>query len=308
MSLILDPNSSAPAAPAGADSDLIKDSGIETFMQDVIEPSMEGPVVVDFWAPWCGPCKTLTPTIEKITREAGGRIKLVKIDIDKNQDLAMQLRIQSVPTVYAFKGGRPVDGFQGAQPESEVRAFFERIVGGPIESPIEILLEKAHETLAADDATTAYGLYGNVLEREPENDTALGGVLRCMVAMGEVEHARGFVDDMDDRTRLKGPVSAAISALELAESGFSSADLDAARAAAEANPDDLQARFDLGMALFAANKRDEAVQAMIAIIRKDRGWNDDRARAQLIKFFEAWGPMDPASVAGRRALSTVLFA
>jgi len=308
MSIILDPNASAPSAQSGANSDLIKDSGIETFVQDVIEPSMEGPVVVDFWAPWCGPCKTLTPIIEKVTREAGGRVKLVKIDIDKNQDLAMQLRIQSVPTVYAFKDGRPVDGFQGAQPESEVRAFFERIAGGPIESPIEMLLEKAHAALADEDATTAYGLYGNVLEREPDNDTALGGVLRCMVAMGETEHARGFVDDMDDKTRLKTPVAAAISALELAEAGFHNADLDVARANAEASPNDIQAHFDLGMALFAANKREEAVQTMIAIIRQDREWNDDGARTQLIKFFEAWGPMDPASVAGRRALSTVLFA
>ncbi|WP_339777253.1 thioredoxin [uncultured Thalassospira sp.] len=308
MAIILDPNAPAPSAQSGANSDLIKDSGIETFVQDVIEPSMEGPVVVDFWAPWCGPCKTLTPIIEKVTREAGGRVKLVKIDIDKNQDLAIQLRIQSVPTVYAFKEGRPVDGFQGAQPESEVRAFFERIAGGPLESPIEMLLEKAHAALAEDDAITAHGLYGNVLEREPDNDTALGGVLRCMVAMGEIENARGFVDDMGDRTRLKTPIAAAISALELAEAVTHNADLDVARAHAEANPTDTQAKFDLGMALFAANKREEAVQTMIEIIRKDREWNEDGARTQLIKFFEAWGPMDPASVAGRRALSTVLFA
>jgi putative thioredoxin len=306
MSIILDPNAPTENA-AGDDSGLIKDSGVQTFVQDVIEPSMEVPVVVDFWAPWCGPCKTLTPTIEKVTREAGGRVKLVKINIDENQELAMQLRIQSVPTVYAFKGGRPVDGFQGAQPESEVRAFYERLAGGPIESPIETLLEQANAALGAEDAETAYGLYGAILEREAENDAALGGMIRSMVAMGAVEEARHFVDSMEDLTRLKPAVAQAISALELTESGGGE-DLDAARARVAANPDDLDALFDLGMACFGANRRDEAVDAMIQIIRRDRGWNEDGARTQLVKFFEAWGPTDPASVAGRRALSTVLFA
>ncbi|WP_033070459.1 thioredoxin [Thalassospira australica] len=307
MSIILDANAPDNATTPNQDSDLIKDSSVETFVQDVIEPSMETPIVVDFWAPWCGPCKNLTPVIEKVTREAGGRVKLVKINIDENQELAAQLRIQSVPTVYAFKGGRPVDGFQGGQPESEVRAFYERLAGGPIESPIEALLEQADAALGADDYETAHGLYVSVLEREQENEIAIGGMIRCMVGMGEVEETRHFVDNMSDTDRLKAPISAAISALELAETGYSSADLDEARAKVEADPGNMQAQFDYGMACFATNKRDEAVNAMITIIRTDREWNEDAGRTQLLKFFEAWGPMDPASVAGRRALSTVLF-
>lgn len=307
MSIILDANAPDNATTPNQDSDLIKDSSVETFVQDVIEPSMETPIVVDFWAPWCGPCKNLTPVIEKVTREAGGRVKLVKINIDENQELAAQLRIQSVPTVYAFKGGRPVDGFQGGQPESEVRAFYERLAGGPIESPIEALLEQADAALGTDDYETAHGLYVSVLEREQENEIAIGGMIRCMVGMGEVEETRHFVDNMSDADRLKAPISAAISALELAETGYSSADLDEARAKVEADPGNMQAQFDYGMACFATNKRDEAVNAMITIIRTDREWNEDAGRTQLLKFFEAWGPMDPASVAGRRALSTVLF-
>jgi putative thioredoxin len=245
--------------------------------------------------------------IEKVTREAAGRVKLVKVNIDENQELAMQLRIQSVPTVYAFKGGRPVDGFQGGQPESEVRAFYERLIGGPIESPIEGLLEQASAALAEDDFETAHGLYVSVLEREQENETAIGGMIRCMVGMGEVEETRHFVDNMSDIDRMKAPIAAAISALELAETGVSSDDLDAAKAKADANPDDPEALFDYGMTCFAANKRDAAVNAMITIIRTNREWNEDAGRTQLLKFFEAWGPMDPASVSGRRALSTVLF-
>lgn len=307
MSIILDANAPDAVPSGNQDRDLIKDSSVETFVQDVIEPSMEVPVVVDFWAPWCGPCKSLTPVIEKVTREAGGRVKLVKINIDENQELAMQLRIQSVPTVYGFKGGRPVDGFQGAQPESEVRAFYERLAGGPIESPIEGLLEQAAQALADNDHETAHGLYVGVLEREPQNEVAIGGMIRCMVAMGEIEETRHFVDNMAETDRLKAPIAAAISALELAETGYSSEDLDAARAKVAADPTDLQAQFDLGMACFATNQREEAVNAMITIIRTDRTWNDDAGRTQLLKFFEAWGPMDPASVNGRRALSTVLF-
>lgn len=307
MSIILDANAPETATSQNQDADLIKDSSVETFVQDVIEPSMEVPVVVDFWAPWCGPCKNLTPVIEKVTREAGGRVKLVKINIDENQELAMQLRIQSVPTVYAFKGGRPVDGFQGGQPESEVRAFYEKLAGGPIESPIEALLEQASAALAEDDFETAHGLYVGVLEREQENETAIGGMIRCMVGMGEVEETRHFVDNMSDIDRMKAPIAAAISALELAETGYSSDDLDDARAKVAADPTDMQAQFDLGMACFATNKREDAVNAMITIIRTNREWNEDAGRTQLLKFFEAWGPMDPASVAGRRALSTVLF-
>ncbi|MCC9620992.1 thioredoxin [Thalassospira sp. MA62] len=309
MSIILDANAPESATAQNTASDWIKDGSVDTFVQDVIEASMEVPVVVDFWAPWCGPCKTLTPTIEKVTREANGRVKLVKINIDENQELAAQLRIQSVPTVYAFKGGRPADGFQGAQPESEVRAFYERLIGGAIESPIEALLEEAATALANDDAATAYGLYGSVLEREGEgeNEHAVGGVIRCLISMEELEAARQYVNDMADTLRLKAPVSEAISALELAETGLSGDDLDEARAKAEANPDDMQALFDYGMACFAADQRQEAVDAMIKIIRTNREWNEDAGRTQLLKFFEAWGPMDPASVAGRRALSTVLF-
>ncbi|MFH1806617.1 MAG: thioredoxin [Pseudomonadota bacterium] len=306
MSIILDPN--APAATGTPnDPDLIKDSGIETFVQDVIEPSMQIPVVVDFWAPWCGPCKTLTPTIEKVTREAAGRVRLVKVNIDENQELAMQLRIQSVPTVYAFKNGRPVDGFQGAQPESEVRAFFERLAGGPIESPIAMTLEQAATAMQEGQIETAHNLYVEVLQRDPKNADAIGGMIRCIVSMGAIEEARHFADNLDAEMRQKAPIAAAITALELTESGAGNADLDAVRARVAAHPDDLQAHYDLGMACFGANRRDEAVSAMVSIIRRDRTWHDDGAKNQLLKFFEAWGPKDPATIAGRRALSTVLF-
>lgn len=289
---------------------MIKDADMASFMTDVIEASMETPILVDFWAPWCGPCKQLTPILEKVVAAAQGKVRMVKVNIDENPEIAQQLRIQSIPMVYGFKQGRPVDGFQGAVPESQVKSFVERLVGGEVKSPIEEAIDQAMEASEADDWPTAAAIFAQVLQHEPENATALAGLGRAALAEDDLENARSFVERIPAGDRTDPFVASAISAVELAgeTSGADESELEPLRAAAAADPKNHQAWFDLAMALFAAGLQEEAADALLESVALDRQWNDEAARKQLVKFFEAWGPMDENTLAARRKLSSILFA
>ncbi len=301
------------AAPqGGAPADLIKDSDTANFAQDVIEASMAAPVIVDFWAPWCGPCKQLGPLLEKAVKGARGAVRMVKVNIDENQDLAAQLRIQSVPTVYAFFQGRPVDGFQGALPESQVKSFVERLTqsaggaGGP--DPIEQALEEAEAALEAGQAGAATALLGQVLQHEPDNARALAGLVRGHVLAGDAAGAREILDGLTDELRRAPEVASAAASLELAEASAEAGDVADLRRRLAGNENDHQARFDLAMALYAAGQNEPAADELLELIRRDRAWNEEAARMQLLKFFEAWGPSDPVTLSARRRLSSLLFA
>lgn len=293
-----------PASPPG---DLIKDTTTATFRQDVMTESMKQPVLVDFWAPWCGPCKQLTPVIEKAVKAAGGKVKLVKMNIDEHPQIAGQLGIQSIPAVIAFQRGQPVDGFMGALPESQVKGFIERLVG-PVASAADDLLAEAASLAAQGDATGAAELYAAVLAQDPENVAALAALAKLHLDLGDAESARRFIA-MAPQAKANDPALAgARAAIELAEQAASLGDLAEFQRRLEANPIDHQARFDLALGLNARGKRQEAVDQLLEIVRRDRSWNEDGARKQLVQFFEAWGPTDENTIAGRRKLSSVLFA
>lgn len=303
------------AAPQAAPADLIKDSDQTKFAKDVLEASRTVPVIVDFWAPWCGPCKTLQPIIEKVVKEAKGAVKLVKIDIDKNQMLAQQLRIQSIPAVYAFFGGRPVDGFMGAVPESQVKQFVDRLVQAAGGAPgadgnaneIAELLEHAKAAVAQNDMETAAQIYSEILGVEPANVIALAGLARYQVSLGDLEQAKELLNQIPAKERTGADVVAVQAAIDLAEQAKEAGPIGELKAKAAADPKDFQARLDLAMAYWAANQKQEAVDELLAMIKADRNWNEAAARQQLLKFFEALGFTDPISVDGRKRLSTILF-
>ena len=304
--MIIDPGKAA--APAAAPSGTIKDGDTAGFANDVIKASMTVPVIVDFWATWCGPCKTLTPLLERLVRQAGGKVRLVKIDIDKNQDLATQLRIQSVPTVYAFVGGRPVDAFVGAQPESKIRSFIDRLTRGGGASPVDEALELAQESAAAGDHAVAAELYGQVLQQDPRHPKALAGMIRARLGAGDVSGARALAKGLPADLAASAEIAAAVSAVDLVEqSRGASGDAAELRRRVQANPADHQARFDLSVALFAQGLTEGAIDELLAIIRAERGWNDEAARKQLVRIFDALGPSHPLTVASRRRLSSILF-
>ena len=292
-------------------ADLIKDSDTARFAQDVVEASMTTPVIVDFWAPWCGPCKQLTPTLEKSVRAARGAVSLVKVNIDENQSLAAQLRIQSVPAVYAFFQGQPVDGFVGAQSESQVKDFIQRLVaqsgGAPGPSPVDQALEQAQAALDGGQPAAASALYGQVLQHEPDNEAALAGMVRCYLESGDAAAAREMFDALTEEMAGKPAFASVKAALELAEQTADSGPLSELEARVAANPADHQARYDLAIALHAAGEREAAAEALIEIIRRERNWNEEAARHQLLKLFEAWGPTDPNTLSARRQLSSLLF-
>lgn len=287
-------------------ADLVKDTTTQDFRQDVLMESMKQPVLVDFWAPWCGPCKQLTPVIEKVVKAAKGKVKLVKMNIDEHPQVAGQLGVQSIPAVFAFQKGQPVDGFMGALPESQVRGFIERLVG-PMGADLGAMLDEARALLDAGDAAGAMELFAGILGQEPENMDAMGGLIRAQIVGGALVQAEQMLSRVLPEQAQHAAIAGARAALELAKQVEALGDVTSLRKKAEANPLDHQARFDLALALNAHGKREEAVEELIAIIRKDRGWNDDGARKQLLQFFEAWGGQDDATITGRRRLSATLF-
>jgi putative thioredoxin len=287
---------------------LIKDTTTQTFMKDVIEESKRQPVLVDFWAEWCGPCKQLTPVLEKVIKAAKGKVKLVKMDIDKHPAVAGQLGIQSIPAVFAFVNGQPVDGFLGNLAESQVVAFLERVTKGKIGGEENDMLAAADAALAEGDAASAADLYAQVLAQDAGNVAALGGLARAYLKTGATEQAKQTLALVPEAKRNDPAVAAARAALELAEQAKSVGPIAELEQKVAANPLDHQARFDLAVALNSKNQRQEAVDHLIEIVRRDRKWNDDGARRQLVQFFEAWGPTDEATVAGRKRLSSILFA
>jgi putative thioredoxin len=295
------------AAAAVADG-LIKDATTQSFMKDVIEESKRQPVLVDFWAPWCGPCKQLTPILEKVVRAAKGKVKLVKMDIDAHPAIPGQMGIQSIPAVIAFVNGQPADGFMGALPESQVLAFLARIAKEPIGSEEKDLLKTADAALADGDVAGAADLYAKVLAQDAANVGALAGLARAYLATGSLEPAKQTLDLVPEAKRNDPAVAAARAALELAELAKSVGPIAELEGKVAANPLDHQARFDLAVALNSKGRRLEAVDHLIEIVKRDRKWNDDGARKQLVQFFEAWGPTDEATVAGRKRLSSILFA
>ncbi|MCC3861679.1 thioredoxin [Pseudemcibacter aquimaris] len=284
---------------------IIFDADMSNFMPDVIERSMQVPVLVDFWATWCEPCKTLGPILEKVVSEANGAVVMAKVDIDKTQEIAAQMQIRSVPTVVAFIDGRPVDAFAGVKTESEIREFIEKIAPevGPSESAK--LIEYADQAFEAENYQEAGGAYSQALQMEPDNIQATAGLANSLIKLGDLENAEQVLSGAADKN--DPVISAALAALETAKQLGDIGYLDALIKAAQDNPDDYQAKFDLSLALWAANKRDEAAQELLDIIAADRSWQDDGARTQLLKFFEMAGPMDPFTVAARRKLSSLLF-
>ena len=295
---------STAGAAAG---DLIKDTTTQAFVTDVIEESKHQPVLVDFWAPWCGPCKQLTPIIEKVVKAAKGKVKLVKMNIDEHPAIPGQMGIQSIPAVIAFVNGQPADGFMGALPEAQVVAFLERLTKDKIGGEDKDLLKTADAALAAGDAAHAAEIYAQVLAADSANIAALAGLARCYVLTGATEQARQTLALVPEAKRNDAGVAAARVALELAEQAKSVGPLDELERKLAANPLDHQARFDLAVALNAGNKRADAANHLLDIVKRDRKWNDDGARKQLVQFFEAWGPTDEATVEGRKRLSSILF-
>ncbi len=297
-------------APAG-DAALIKDVTAASFMADVIEASRKVPVIVDLWAPWCGPCKQLGPMLEKVVREAKGKLRLAKVNIDENPQIAQQFRVQSIPAVFALAGGRVVDGFVGALPESQIKAFVERLKGeaGEDEGAAQIAeaLAEAKRLLEEGDAGTASAIFGQILQDEPENLAAIGGLARCYLKGGEPARAKELLAKVPAEHAGDPEIAAVRSALELAEEAQKSGPIDELKAKAEANPADNQLRLDLANALYGAGRSEEAVDQLLELIRRDRKWNEEAARKQLLKLFEALGPGNPLVASGRRRLSSLLF-
>jgi len=307
-SLILGQGGSGAAPPGGGD--LVKETTTKDFRADVLDASRNVPVLVDFWAPWCGPCKQLTPILEKAVKAAKGKVRLVKMNIDDHPQIAGQLGIQSIPAVIAFKDGQPLDGFMGALPESQVTAFISRVAGPDAAGGGDAAeaLAEAEQALAARDFAGAADLFSSVLQNDPDNMQALGGLIRCFVALGELAQARGLLAGLTTEQDKQPAIVSARAALELAaqaEKLGSPADL---RRRLEADPNDHQTRFDLAVALNGQGDRTGATDQLLEIVRRNRGWNEEAARKQLVQFFEAWGAKDPAAIAGRQRLSSLLFA
>jgi len=291
---------------AAADG-VVKDTSTQAFMKDVIEESKRQPVLVDFWAPWCGPCKQLTPLLEKAVKSAKGKVKLAKMNIDEHPAIPGQMGIQSIPAVIAFVNGQPADGFMGALPESQVIAFLERLTKEKIGGEEQDLLKAADAALIGGDPAGAAEIYAKLLAADPNNVHALAGLARCYVETGALEQAKQTLDLVPEAKRNETPVAAARAALEVAEQAKSLGPLAELEEKVLANPLDHQARFELAGALNAKGKRAEAVEQLLAIVKKDRAWNDDGARKQLVQFFDAWGPTDAATLEGRKRLSSILF-
>jgi len=300
------PGGTPPTAPSG----YIKDASLTSFTADVLDASMDVPVIVDFWARWCGPCKQLGPMLERLVTEAKGSVRLVKVNIDENPEIAQQLRIQSIPTVYAFKNGQPVDGFMGAVPESQLRQFVQTLIGPGGEETaggIEEALSAAAEALQQGDVSAAAQLYGQILQEDPGNPKAVAGLARCYLQSGDIDRAK----KTHQLVRPDGASDEAIRAVEaelaLKDNAAAAGDLASLQTKVEADPADLQARFDLALGLDAKGAREAAIDQLLEIVRRDRKWNEDAARKQLVILFDAMGPTDARTISARRRLSSLLF-
>ena len=287
----------------------VADVTTANFMAEVVDASFDQPIIVDFWAPWCGPCKQLGPILEKIVRAANGAVRMVKLNIDENPEIAQQMRIQSIPAVYAFKDGRPVDGFVGAQPESQVKQFVQRLGGGAAgPSPIEQAMTMAKEAAQTGDHASAAAIYSQILQQDSENPEALAGLARALIARGELGKAQQVLAGAPKELEKHAEIAAARSALELAEHAQKAmGSVGKLRARLEANPDDHEARFELATALFGSGEREPAIDELLTLFKRDRNWDEQAARRQLVKFFEVMGPTDPLTLSARRRLSSLMF-
>ncbi len=303
-------NTETPDAGAGNGSipvgDIIKDSDTNNFSTDVIDQSTKIPVVVDFWAPWCGPCKQLSPTLDKLAREYGGKIQLVKINVDENQELATQMRVQSIPMVVAFKNGQPVDGFAGALPESQLRQFFEKLTGSE-GSPIEQALEKASMMVANGDTQNAAEIYSQILAQDPINAASHAGVAKCLIEAEGIEKAQAYLKGLDADILNKEEVKSVLAAIDLEHASTDTEETDSLRQKLATSPDDPQLRYDLAIALYGDGCSEEAINILVELVKTHKTWNEEAARAQLLKIFEALGHSDPITIEGRRKLSVVIF-
>lgn len=298
-----------PSAPGALDP--VRDVDLSNFMVDVVEASRERLVIVDFWATWCGPCKQLTPVLEKLVRSYQGAVLLAKIDIDRNPQIAQQMGVQSVPAVFAIHQGRPLDGFMGALPESQLKAWLDKILtatGGNPTADLESALKQAEAYLAEKKIIEAQSIFGEVMEADPANAAAYAGVVRCLLALGDPESAKQMFDEAPGELVAHKAFDPIRAAFELAAQAQDTGAVDELRRTVEANPADLQARYDLSLACFAANLREEAVDQLLEIVKRNRAWNEDAARKQLVKLFEAFGATDPLTIAARKRLSSILFA
>jgi putative thioredoxin len=300
-----------PSEPliGGAAATPVKDVTTATFMTEVVDGSFDAPVIVDFWAPWCGPCRQLGPLLEKAVRATNGAVRMVKLNIDENPEIAQQMRIQSIPAVYAFKDGRPIDGFVGALPESQVKQFVQRIgggKGGP--SPVEEAMAMAKEALQQGDHGSASAIFSQVLQREPANVEAQAGLARALIGGGDLRKARQLLDRVAQEDAGHAEIAAAQAALELAEQAKTAmASAGKLRARLAANPDDHEARMELSTALFGSGEREAAIDELLTLYKRDREWNEQAARKQLVKFFEVMGGTDPLTLSARRRLSALMF-
>jgi putative thioredoxin len=302
MAMIVGNGSAARTAPG-----LVKESNTKNFMADVVEASRQVPVLVDFWAPWCGPCKQLGPMIEKIVNEAKGTVRLVKINVDENQQLAAQMRIQSIPAVFAFVNGQPVDGFMGALPESQLRQFVSRLTAGARGDEIETMLAGAEKALAEDDLAAAGQIFAQVLQIDRENVKAIAGLAKAQIKSGDLDGARATLALVPPSKAADPEIASVRAMLELSTKQADPGAIRKLASAIEHNPADHQSRYDLAIALNGIGRRQEALEHLLTIIGKDRGWNDEAARKQLVQFFDAWGPKDELTQTGRRRLSSILF-